>query len=59
MGSQVMFWGGADDGVAFEIDDADALRGEDGEFAIGEEENFARVVQQGGDIAGDEKLVIA
>jgi len=38
---------------------ADALLREHGDVAIGEEKDFSRVLQQGGDIAGHEKFAIA
>src|ERR1700735_115128 len=46
------------DGVAFEIHQADALRGEHGDFAVAEEEHIASVLENRGNIACDKKLVL-
>ena len=46
-------------GLAIDIRDADALRREDSDIAIGEEENVARVIENGGNIAGDEIFAFA
>ncbi len=37
----------------------DALRRENGDFAVAEEKNAARVREDGGNVAGDEKFVFA
>ena len=51
--------GGAIDRMAFKIDEANALRSKHGDFAIAEEENAAGVLQDRGNVAGDEKFVFA
>ena len=51
--------GGTIDGMALKIHEADALRREDGDFAIAEEEDAAGVLQNRGNVAGDEEFVFA
>ena len=46
--------GGALDGSAVVVHHAHALAGEHGDVAIGEKKNFAGVLEQGGNVAGDE-----
>ena len=50
---------GAVDRVAFEIHQTDALRREHGYFAIAEEEDVSRVLQNRGNVAGDKEFVFA
>ena len=50
---------GALDGVAVEIHDADALRREHGDVAVGQEEHVARVGKNRGNVAGHEILALA
>jgi hypothetical protein len=50
---------GALDGVAVEVGELDALGGEDGHVAVGEEVEVAGVVEDAGDVGGDEVLAIA
>ena len=47
------------DGVAVEVGELDAGRGEDGHVAVGEEVDVARVVQNARDVGGDEGLAFA
>src|ERR1700745_3395424 len=47
------------DGVAVEVSEFHAFRGDDGEIAIGEKEEVARVIQDGGDVGGDKIFVLA
>src|SRR5579863_120718 len=47
------------DRVSIEIHHADALRRQDREFAIAQEEHAARVLQNCGNVAGDEKFLFA
>ena len=54
-----MCWARAVDGAAFEIDELDALRSEHRDFAVAQEENAARVREDRGNIAGDEKFMLA
>ncbi len=51
--------GGAIDGAAVVVHDADTILREDGDIPIGEEENLARVFEKGGDVAGDKKFTVA
>src|SRR5580704_18935156 len=50
---------GAVDRMAFEVHQMDTLRRKHGYFAITEEEYVSRVLQNRGDIAGDEEFVFA
>ena len=50
---------GALDGVAVEVGELDALAGEDGHVAVGEEVEVAGVVEDAGDVGGDEVFAIA
>ena len=50
---------GALDGVAVEVGELDALAGEDGHVAVGEEVEIAGVVEDAGDVGGDEVFAIA
>ena len=45
--------------TSFEIHDTNALRSEDGDIAIGEEEYVTGVIENRGNIAGDEIFVLA
>ena len=47
------------DGVAVEVGELDAGQGEDGHVAVGEEVDVARVVQNAGNVGGDEGLALA
>ncbi len=47
------------DGGAFEVGEADAGGGEDGEFAVGEEVDVASVVEDAGDVGGEEVFALA
>ena len=59
MGSHVNARDGALDGLAVEVGELDAGEGEDGHVAVGEEVDVARVVQDAGDVGGDERLAFA
>ncbi len=50
---------GTIDGMALKIHQADALRREDCDFAIAQEKDAAGVLQDRGDVAGDEEFVFA
>src|SRR5208337_1401360 len=50
---------GALDGIAFKISELDAGEREDGHVAIGEEVDVARVVQDAGNVGGDEGFTLA
>ncbi len=47
------------DGLAVEVGELHACRGDDGEIAVGEEEQVARVIEDCGNIGGDEVFVFA
>ena len=47
------------DGVAVEVGERDAGGGEDGHVAVGEEVDVAGVVEDAGDVGGDEVLAVA
>jgi hypothetical protein len=47
------------DGVAVEVGELDAGEGEDGHVTVGEEVDVAGVVEDSGDIGGDERLAFA
>ena len=47
------------DGLAVEVGELDAGGGEDGHVAIGEEVDVARVVENAGNVGGDEGLAFA
>ncbi len=47
------------DGLAVEVRELDAVEGEDGHVAIGEEVDVAGVMQNAGDIRGDEVFAVA
>jgi hypothetical protein len=49
----------ADDGLAAEVGELDAVGRDNGEIAVGEEEEVAGVVEDGGDVGGDEVFVFA
>ena len=49
----------ARDGVAVEVGERDAVAGEHGDIAIGEEVDVAGVVQDAGDVGGEEVLAFA
>ncbi len=49
----------AGNGLAFEVAELHARRRDDGEVAIGEEEQVARVVEDRGHVAGDKVLILA
>ena len=59
IGSQVTCCTLAYHGLAVEVGELHALRGDDGEVAIGKEEQIAGVIKNGGDIGGDEVFVLA
>ena len=46
-------------GAAFEVGEGDAFAGEHGELAVGEEVDVAGVVQDAGDVGGEEELAVA
>ena len=46
-------------GVAVEVGEGDAGAGEDGELAVGEEVDVAGVVEDAGDVRGQEELAVA
>src|SRR5690348_4023095 len=46
------------DGVPIEVEQADAIGREDGDVAVGEENDVARVMKDGWNIAGDEELLL-
>ncbi len=50
---------GAVDRAAVVIHHADALLRQHGDVAVGEEKNFARVLQEGGNVAGHKKFSVA
>ncbi len=45
--------------VALEVGEGDAGAGEDGEFAVGEEVDVAGVVEDAGDVGGEEEFAVA
>ncbi len=47
------------EGLGVEVGEGDALLGEDGEFAVGEEVDVAGVVEDAGDVGGEEELAVA
>jgi len=47
------------EGVGVEVGEGDALLGEDGDFAVGEEVDVAGVVEDAGDVGGEEELAVA
>ena len=47
------------DGLAVEVGELDAVAGEDGHVAVGEEIDIARVVQDAGNVGGDEVFALA
>ena len=47
------------DGLAIEVGQLDAVEGEDGHVAVGEEIDVARVVENAGNVGGDEVLAFA
>ncbi len=47
------------EGVAVEVGEGDAFAGEDGELAVGEEVDVAGVVEDSGDVGGEEELAFA
>ena len=47
------------EGTAFEVGEGDAGAGEDGELAVGEEVDVAGVVEDSGDVGGEEELAFA
>ena len=47
------------DGVGVEVGEGDAGGGEDGEFAVGEEVDVAGVVQDAGNVGGEEEFAVA
>ncbi len=59
MGSQAMRWILSGMGRAVEVGERDAGGGEDGEFAVGEEVDVAGVVQDAGDVGGEEVFAFA
>ena len=46
-------------GCGVEVGEGDAVRGEDGEFAVGEEVDVAGVVEDAGDVGGEEEFSVA
>ena len=46
-------------GRALEVGDSDAFFGEDGELTVGEEVDVAGVVEDSGDVGGEEELAFA
>jgi hypothetical protein len=50
---------GALNGVAIEVGEGDAGEGEDGHVAVGQEVNVAGVVEDAGNVGGDERLAFA
>jgi len=46
-------------GIALEVGERDAIAGEHGELAVGEEVDVAGVVEDSGDVGGEEELAIA
>ncbi len=59
MGSQVMRWGWRGRGVAVEVGEGDAGGGEGGDFAVLEEVDVAGVVEDAGDVGGEEEFAVA
>ena len=59
MGSHVNAGDVALDGVAVEVGELDAGEGEDGHVAVGEEVDVAGVVEDAGNVGGDEGLALA
>ncbi len=47
------------EGCGVEVGEGDAVAGEDGEFAVGEEVDVAGVVEDAGDVGGEEELAFA
>ena len=54
-----MRWTFRGSGRAFEVGEGDAGGGEDGEFAVGEEVDVAGVVEDAGDVGGEEEFAVA
>ena len=54
-----MRWTFEGDGRAVEVGEGDAGGGEDGEFAVGEEVDVAGVVEDAGDVGGEEEFAVA
>ena len=46
-------------GLALEVGEGDAFAGEDGELAVGEEVDVAGVMQDAGNVGGEEELAVA
>ena len=59
MGSHWMRWISRAIGCAVEVGEVDAGEGEDGHFAVGEEVDVAGVVEDAGDVGGDEVFAVA